>query len=189
MSSVLYATSNPTKFRTANSVCSKEDVHLKQITIDIPEVQSNNPEEVARDKAHRAFEVIQQPLIISDDSWFIFGLNSFPGPLMKYIDETLTSKDWLRLTKDLEDRRVVVRQVIVFQDSPEHQQLFYTDVEGILLKEIRGNHNYSMMSLVSFDDGATSVAESLAKERSALAATDKRTSWHDFCQWYKNQPE
>jgi XTP/dITP diphosphohydrolase len=186
MNIVTYATSNPTKFRTARIICGEQGVTLEQTTLDVPEIQSSDGEEIARDKALRAFEAIQKPIIISDDSWLIPGLNNFPGAFMKYANKMLVPEDWLRLTQSLKDRRVILRQIIVYQDA-QKQQLFYTDVEGILLTKIRGYDAQTAMTLVSFDNGKTSVAENLAKRYSAISAAQKRTSWHDFCQWYKTQ--
>lgn len=184
MKPILYVTGNAVKFRTATTICKKYGLAIEQLSMDIPEIQAHEGETVARDKALRVFEEMQKPIIVSDDSWIIPGLNGFPGPYMKDVNGWLNHDDWLRLTKPLTDRRVILRQIVVYQDARQ-QKLFYTDVEGILLKEIRGRTIYPHTSITSLDGGKTSIAEEILQERSALAAAATHTSWDDFCEWYK----
>lgn len=189
MKTLLYATSNPIKFHTAQTICTEAGISLKQVSLDVPEIQAQNGEDVARAKALEAYEKLQQPVIISDDSWMIPGINNFPGPFMKFVDAAFTAEDWLRLTKDLTDRRIILRQIIAYQDAHQ-QQLFYTDVEALLIKEIRGKGVNSNMSIISLDGGKTSVAEQRQMGKSALAQANQRNSWHDLCDWLlkSNQP-
>ncbi|SRR6266540_1464986 len=185
MKPLLFATTNTVKFRTGHAICQKYGVVLEQLTaLDIPEIQAHDGEEVARDKAQRAFEVVQKPLLISDDSWIIPGLKGFPGPFMKFVNQMFTLQDWLRLTTPLSDRQIILRQILVYQDH-EGQKLFSTDVEGLLLAEPRGHNKANLMSITSFDDGKHSVAEMHADGRSSIAASSKPTAWHDLCDWYK----
>jgi XTP/dITP diphosphohydrolase len=186
MKPLLFVTGNAVKFRTASTICSQLGVQLKQISMDIPEIQAHDGETVARDKALRIFEEFQKPLIISDDTWMITGLKNFPGPYMKFVNEVFTAEDWLRLTGQLTDRRIILRQYVVYQDK-HRQQLFHSDLEGVLLKEIRGEGPYPHTSITSFDGGKTTIAETIEQNKSAVAAAGQRTSWHDFCEWYLAQ--
>jgi len=186
MKSLLYPTGNSTKFRTAVKVCDTYGISLKQFSLDIPEIQDDDGEVIARDKALRIFEQIQEPLVITDDSWLIPGLKGFPGPYMKYVNHTFTEEDWLRLTLVLADRRIILRQVVVYQDKHQ-QRLFRLDVEALLLKEIRGSCEFPHTSIVSFDGGKTAAAEHISRGHSALGESGHKTSWHDFCKWYQRQ--
>jgi XTP/dITP diphosphohydrolase len=183
---LLYATGNPTKFRTAVKICETYGVALEQASLEIPEIQDDDGEIIARDKALRIFEQLQKPVVITDDSWLIPGLKGFPGPYMKYVNHTFTAEDWLRLTLPLTDRRIILRQAVVYQDKGQ-QQLFRLDVEALLLKDIRGICEFPHASLVSFDGGKTSAAEHISQARSALGDSEHQTSWHDFCEWYQSR--
>ena len=183
MKSLLYATGNAIKFRLADSVCQTFDLSLQQISMDIPEIQAHSGEEVARDKVLRMFEALQKPVVISDDSWMIPALKDFPGPYMKFFNGMFTAEDWLRLVEPLSDRRIILRQVVAYQDKHQ-QQLFYTDIEGVLLTEIRGRAPFPHMSITSFNSGKTSLAEDNQEEKSSISKAVTRTSWHDFCEWY-----
>jgi inosine/xanthosine triphosphate pyrophosphatase family protein len=181
MKQLAYVTGNAFKFRQADVTCKPFGVQLEQIKLDIPEIQAATGEQVARDKAAKAFAALQKPLVVSDDSWMIPGLNNFPGPYMKHMNDWFTVEDWLRLTSTLEDRSIILRQIVIHQD--EHgQQLFSVDIPGILLREARGASPYPHASLVSLDGGKRSNAE--YHEKGESAAANYHNPWHEFAQWY-----
>ena len=186
MKTLLFATGNAVKFRTASLMCQKFGIQLKQASVNIPEIQAHVGETVARDKAERTYEELRKPVIISDDSWLIPGLRNFPGPFMKFMNDWLTIDDWQRLTAHLEDRRIILRQIVVYQDGRQ-QKLFHIDVAGVLLRKPQGNHANRAMALVSFDGGKTSAADAINSTGSALLHANRRTSWHILCEWLQRQ--
>jgi inosine/xanthosine triphosphate pyrophosphatase family protein len=111
----------------------------------------------------------------------ISGLNDFPGPYMKYMNDWFTTEDWLRLTSTLEDRRVILRQIVIYQTADE-QQIFTVDIPGILLHEIRGSSPFTQSPLISFDGGKHSTAE--YHEKGESASQHHHNPWHEFSEWY-----
>jgi len=186
MKRLVFVTGNATKFHAAAVICQQFGVQLAQMSLDIPEIQATDGEIIARDKADKAYAAFQKPLVVSDDSWLIPGLNDFPGPYMKFMNDWLGEDDWLHLTAPLTDRRVVLRQYAVYQDA-RMQQAFYRDVEGILLSEPLGSHEFKAMTLVSFDGGKTSAAQAISTRQSALVYAKRETTWHDLCTWLATQ--
>jgi XTP/dITP diphosphohydrolase len=184
MGKLLYVTGNNVKFRQAAFTCEPAGIDLEQTRLKIEEIQSETGEPVARDKATKAFAKLGQPLVTSDDNWMIPGLKNFPGPYMKSINDWFTPDDWLRLTRDLTDRRITLRQIVVYHDG-DGQQLFSVDIPGILLKEARGKSPYAHATVTSFDDGKHSNAE--YHERGESAAQNHHTPWHEFAEWYKRE--
>jgi inosine/xanthosine triphosphate pyrophosphatase family protein len=183
---LIYATGNAIKFRQAHDACTTYGIQLDQTFLDIPEIQDDDGLVIAKDKAEKVFAELQQPVIISDDSWIVPGLQGFPGAYMKSVDHWLNEEDWLRLTLPLKDRRIILRQIVVYQDS-EAQQTFTYDIEGLLLTEIRGKSPFPHSCITSFDGGKTSVGE--FHERNEPAAQSLRHVWHDFAEWYSEKHE
>ena len=103
MQQLLFSTGNTGKVSTAQSVCDMFDIQLVPAPVEIIEIQSETGEPIARHKAQEAYRQLQQPLVVTDDSWIIPGLNGFPGPYMKSMNEWFTPEIWLHLTKDLKD--------------------------------------------------------------------------------------
>jgi XTP/dITP diphosphohydrolase len=188
MSELLYVTSNKVKVRTANEVCNQFDIALVQHPLDIPEIQGEDGEIIARDKAAKAFEAVKQPIIVSDDSWFIPALGGFPGAYMKSVNAWFAPQDWLDLMHSKDDRAIILRQYVVYQDRTV-QKIFYADITGEILREIRGNGSHTHDSVTSFDGGKTSIAEADKGDRSAITSSNDQTSWHQFAEWYTNYHE
>ena len=181
MVKLLYVTSNNVKFRQAVLACKPKGIELEQTKLHIDEIQSETGEPVARDKAKKIFAKLRKPLVVSDDSWMIPGLKGFPGPYMKSINDWFTPEDWLRLTNDLTDRTIILRQIVVYQD--EHgQQLFSVDILGLLLREARGTSPYPHATVTSFDGGKHSSAE--YHERDESATQNHHNPWIEFANWY-----
>lgn len=182
MRQIIFATGNNQKFLLAKTACNKYGIAITQEPhLEIAELQNDDGEPIARHKAVEAFKILQKPVVVTDDAWIIPGLNGFPGPYMKSVSHWFRIEDWLNLTKPLTDRRVFLRQILVYQDAHE-QMLFSIDVEGLLLRESRGTSANTNQPITSFDDGKHSVAEIAAQGKSATA--HKQNSWDQFCAWF-----
>lgn len=75
-------TGNLDKLAEAIRICG---FSLRHEEIDLPEIQSSDLEEVAREKALGAWRRLQQPVIIDETSLELDALNGFPGPLVKFM--------------------------------------------------------------------------------------------------------
>lgn len=79
-----FVTSNDAKYRAAVDEFGSA-VALEQARIDVPEIQSTSPEEVVTQKAEAAYRAVGSPVVVDDFSFFMDGLNNFPGPLIKHL--------------------------------------------------------------------------------------------------------
>lgn len=177
---LLFATTNEHKMWVARHVCEQFDITVRQHALEMEEIQSEDGETIARHKAQQAYETLKQPVVVSDDSWDIPGLNGFPGPYMKYINHWLGPNDFLRLTQPLQDRRIFLHQILCYQDGVE-QHIFTASVEGKILKEVRGKSKYPHFTVTSFDGGTHSAAEINAAGYTAI--NDLPNAWHPLCEW------
>lgn len=180
MDELIFVTGNDLKFRTAGRICGPHGIKLVRQDIETVEIQAESGEPIARHKANEAFQKIQKPVVVTDDTWVIPGLRGFPGPYMKSVNHWFAAEDWLRLTLSLEDREIILRQILVYQD--EHEQVtFSVDIKGTLLKEIRGNAPYPHMAIVSLNNGETSMAETFGAGGSDTFG--KHTAWDELATW------
>ena len=179
MKKVLFSTGNKDKMGTARFVCDQYGIELVPAPLEIIEIQSEHGEDVASHKVSAAYKMLQQPVVVTDDSWLILGLNGFPGPYMKSMNHWFGPSDWENITSHLNDRRILLRQILAYQDG-EQQKIFKVDIEGVLLKSVQGKSPHANHTLVSFD-GQNSVAKVLETQPTAIA--DRRTAWHDFAEW------
>ncbi len=100
-----YLTSNALKFKIAkNYFNSLKDYELVQYTFDVPEIQDESCEEVARKAAIFAAQSIGEPCIKLDVGFYVNSLGGFPGPFIKYINDWLSEEDILAMVDRKDDR-------------------------------------------------------------------------------------
>lgn len=179
MEPIIFATGNSEKFDIAKAVCEPLGVLLKQRALEIDEIQGEDSEVIIRDKVRKAFDLIQQPVIVSDDSWNIPGLHGFPGPYMKSMDHWLTPADFLNLTRPLIDRRIVLIQLLAYMDGKQ-QLLVRKEHTGALLTEARGNYGKPLQKVITMPgDNGLSIAE--AYDRGTVRAErDVAAGWREL---------
>lgn len=180
MSDFTFVTSNNIKVQAATAACNEFGISFDRTVIDFIEIQSSQGAPIARHKAEQAYSQLHKPIVITDDSWIIPALNGFPGPYMKQVNDWFSIEDWLRLTRDLTDRRMILRQIIVYQDSRQ-QRLFSCDLEAVMLRESRSATGIKHFSIISFDGGQHSAAE--LSERGESPIKHLPNSWHGLCKW------
>lgn len=187
MKIVYYATSNPEKIQIAQTVCSKFGVGVIPVSINIDEIQGEDPEVIVRDKAKRAYEQLGMPVVVSDDSWGIRALKGFPGAYMKSINCWFKSEDFLRLMNGVKDRHITLHQYLAYTDG-NVTEIFKNDIQGKIIDEVRGSSEKSpnmTVTVLDSDNGKT-IAEVFEQGAVAVEARYKNRSdvWHGFVEWY-----
>lgn len=183
MPTLTFVTGNNEKFQIAAAAFAIKDIVLERAKLDIDEIQGENPEVIARDKAQKAYDILKSPVIINDDSWSIPGLNGFPGAYMKSMNHWLTSADFLNLTRNLDDRRAIVIQIIVYQDAAG-AHVIRNDFENILLTEARGTYGNAIQKLVSVpSDNGLSIAEAY-DQGASVRSREVTAGWDQCATWY-----
>jgi XTP/dITP diphosphohydrolase len=181
MKRITFVTGNTNKLYSAQTILHDLGYEVIQQVLDIPEIQAETGEPIIRDKAQKAYEILQIPLVVTDDSWLFPGLRGFPGPYMKSINHWFTPEDFLNLTAPLADRRAILHQHLLYQDHVG-QHLFMAEIPGTLQREARGSDGHeSAAYIISLQKDGKTIAEVRDDGRSAIA--DTRTAWHIFAEW------
>lgn len=188
MRTVYFATTNKEKIQIAQTVCAGRNITVKSVALDIDEIQGEDPEIIVRDKARRAFDKLDLPVIVSDDTWDIKALKGFPGAYMKSINYWFAPEDFLRLMNGVEDRRITLHQYLVYTDG-KITEVFKNDIHGQVINEVRGKNDKSpnMTVTVLDPDNSKTIAEVFERGIEAVVARceSRPDVWHGFIDWYK----
>jgi non-canonical purine NTP pyrophosphatase (RdgB/HAM1 family) len=107
---------------------------LKTIDIDLPEIQSTNVMEVAKEKLKEAMKHIKGPCIIDDSGLHIDKLNGFPGALIKFYYKKLKNDG---IVKHCGGSKAQAVSVIGYFDG-KNEFLFEGKTEGTIPDEPLG---------------------------------------------------
>lgn len=188
METIYFATTNQEKIQIAQTVCAAANIVVVPVALEIDEIQGEDPELIVRDKAQRAYEQLDMPVVVSDESWNIRALKGFPGAYMKSINHWFNPEDFIRLMNDIEDRHITLHQYLAYTDGNK-TEIFKNDIEGRIIDEARGKNKKSpnmTVTVLDSDNGKT-IAEVFEQGSEAVTARYKNRPdvWHGFIEWYK----
>jgi len=186
MSRIYFATSNQEKMLIAKTVCSKFNIDIEQAIIDIDEIQGEDPLKIVKDKALNAYTCLTKPVVVSDDSWDIPALNGFPGPYMKSINKWFKPDDFLRLMSGVNDRSIILHQLLVYYDG-KNMRVFSNDIRGKIIEHPRGQNDRSPSRtvIVLDNDNEKTIAEvfELGEKAVVKRYITRPDAWHGLAEW------
>ena len=124
-----FITGNKNKFLEVSSII--KDV--KQLDLDLPEIQSLDPQEVIKAKLDEAVKHQKGEFIVEDTSLFLDGLNGLPGPLIKWFMQTLGNNGIYNIVEKLGNYSAEARTVIGYTDG-KNIEFFEGSVKGQIVK-------------------------------------------------------
>lgn len=130
-------TSNENKLAEINAILGTKH---KVSTIDIPEIQSLDLDEVITAKAKAAYERIKKPVLVTDVSLEIKALNGLPGTFVKFFLKTLGTEKTVDLIKGKNTDTTATDAIAVF-DGKE-LKIFKGVMNGTLSKKDKGKNGF-----------------------------------------------
>ncbi len=109
-------TGNPRKFEKIVGYLPK-NLEIQQQDLDIVEIQSMSIDEISADKALKAFEIIQSPVLVEDTGIYFGEYESFPGPFAKQAYQSLWRVGMKRLFQDAKNQEIRFRSVVSYMDA------------------------------------------------------------------------
>ena len=86
---IYYVTSNAGKFEEVADCIKVHNtpISLQPYDADILEIQTMDQQEIALDKARKAWELLRQPVLVDDSGIYFEKYHEFPGVMSKYITQ------------------------------------------------------------------------------------------------------
>lgn len=183
---LFFVSSNINKFLEVRSILKDRlrGSKLKFYKFAITEIQSNDIELIALEKAKSAYNIVKVPILIEDDGLFINSLNGFPGPYSSFIYNTIGNKGILQLMKKNE-RTALFKSIFVYNDG-NHIKLFNGEVKGRISRKIsEGGWGFDPIFIPEKSNtsmGKMHIKEEKNKYSHRKIALEKFISWYDSIQ-------
>jgi XTP/dITP diphosphohydrolase len=139
MREIVFATGNELKVSYAERAFEAYGLEVRAVDIDLPEIQADSCEGIARRKARDAAERLNRPVIAADNGLFIDALNGFPGPYTKYAGKTIGPERILDLLEGVAERGAEIRYVLAYAEPEEFSKTFSHVTRGRIAEEMRGD--------------------------------------------------
>lgn len=130
MKQILFATGNKGKLEEMKPPFQKEDLELKQVDVDVPEIDAMDVEEVARQKVRDSFEAAveknlveeDEMMIVEDTGFFVESLGGFPGAEAAFFSRT-AGVDYLMPMMEGETDRAAYFKTAIAAYMPEQDRV------------------------------------------------------------------
>ena len=156
--SLIFLTGNQIKLGMARRELEPLGIEVTNKDLDTPEIQSMDVEEVAKFSAKYGGDQLQADVMVTDVGYYIPALNGFPGPFIKYVNQTLTPQDLLNLMADHDDRTIVIKECLAYCPHGGEPMTFTATQTGQIIREPRGEGT-PINTVVKLDGFDRTVAE------------------------------
>ena len=134
---LVVVTSNKGKLSEINAIFG---TNHKVSTVEIPEIQTLDLDELITAKAKAAYEKIKKPVLVGDVSMEIEALGGLPGPFIKYFLNTLGTEGTVALLKDKSTKTKVTAVVAIY--AGKTLKIFKGIIYGTLVSKDRGTNGF-----------------------------------------------
>lgn len=137
LSDLTVVTSNKNKLEEINQILG---TNHKVSTVDVPEIQSLDIDEVIEQKAKAAYEKIQKPVMVEDISLEIKALKGLPGTFIKFFLQTLGTEGTVKLVGTSNTETKVTGSIAIYDGR--NLKVFKGIVYGTLVKRDKGKNGF-----------------------------------------------
>ena len=164
ISDLVVVTSNKGKLGEINEILG---TNHKVSTIDVPEIQSLDLDEVITAKAKAAYAKIKKPVLATDVSLEIKALGGLPGPFVKYFLATLGAEKTVKLIKGKNTKTKVTDAVAIYDGKT--LKIFKGIAYGHLVSKARGIQGFGFDFVFVPDGFSKTYAQMLPDEKNKIS--------------------
>ncbi len=172
-----FVTGNKSKFQEVNSIIN----HIKQLDIDLPEIQDIDSQKIIEEKLKSALNHASGNFIVEDNSLLINGMNGLPGPQIKWFLKTIGNDGLFTLTKVF-GTDATAKVIIGFAENPDKILYFEGVIEGEIV-EPRGENGFGWDAIFQPKGSSKTFAEMTLDEKNEFSmrriATEKLRDYLD----------
>ncbi len=158
-------TGNKDKLREAKQILGEQ---IKNIDIDLEEIQELDSDKVSEHKAKLAYEKIKKPLITWENALYLNCLNDFPGPLIKWFWKTVTLKKICELANLYNNHKIYTKTTLTYYDGKTLKH-FYGILEGTIPKEPKGTNGFAWDPIFIPQGQTKTFAEMTPEEKNKIS--------------------
>ena len=147
---VVFVTSNAHKAKYFSELIGHDIQHE---SVDMPEIQSLDVDEVVTAKAKAAYELIKQPVIVEDTSLVIRAMGRLPGTFIKWFLDELGPEGLCSLADADPARSAIASATFAYYDG-NHLRLFTGSLAGTIAKMPLGESGFGW-NRVFIPEGST----------------------------------
>jgi XTP/dITP diphosphohydrolase len=169
MPKLYFVSSNDEKYREIRGALADCGLELERVALDLPEIQSLNPAEVAAYKARKAFEHLGNGAVLVEDTGLaVNAWNGFPGALIKWVLGSIGEAGLCRQLDAWTDRSATATVVLCLFDGHD-LHTFTGQSTGVITPEPRGTFGFGWDSIFQPDGYPVTYGEMRREDKMKIS--------------------
>jgi non-canonical purine NTP pyrophosphatase (RdgB/HAM1 family) len=168
---IAIATGNANKVREIQAILG---CPVRQVVVDLPEIQGVDVAEVIRHKARAAHALAGGPVLVEDTGLYFNTWNGLPGALIRWFMDSVGNEGLCRMLDAFPDRSAVARTCIgLFDGAQDH--VFTGEIHGSIAHSPRGMTGFGWDAIFipagwqkTFGEGAPAEKQAISMRRLAV---------------------
>ncbi len=163
MKKVILITSNQNKLREFEKILGFK---IRNISLDLDEIQAVNVEDVIEHKTKQAFERVGEPVLCEDTGLYFDAWGGLPGALIKWFDKTIGYNNLCGLLQ--ENRKARAETVISYFNGTDYLS-FKGETLGSISLSPMGTTNFGWDPIFIPDGFSKTFAQMTAEEKNKIS--------------------
>lgn len=159
-----FITGNNNKFNEVKAIIPE----IEQLDIDLPEIQSLDPQEIVEFKLKTALETLPGNFIVEDTSLYVEGLHGLPGPFIKWFMKAMGREGLAKIVLDSGNDRAEAKTIIGFADDNGNYHYFEGHISGRIVMPL-GETSFGWDPIFQPDGYEVTFAEMGSEEKNKIS--------------------
>lgn len=192
MEKLIYVTGNYGKYVAVKKKSIAMGLDVDFFQYDLDELEINDVTVVSKDKASKAYQLVQNPCFVRDSGFYIEdypGCPNYPGTLVKRSGISNNIEELLAVMKDVSNRNCKFVDCLTYYDGDKHYQ-FISESPGKLAYSKSGvlpKDAYSRLWEVFVPEGSGKTLAAMTDEERRIRDHKKIGTVDKFFQWWMQQ--
>lgn len=162
--SLYFITGSKHKFKETQDILPD----IKQLSIELPEIQETDAEKIVSEKLKQAFTHHSGEFIIEDTSLYLDCLNGLPGPLIKWFLKKLGTRGLYKLTDKLGNNQATAKTIIGYAKDKNNIHFFTGEIKGRIVSP-KGDKSFGWNNIFQPAGYNKTFAQMSLKEKNAIS--------------------
>ena len=159
-----FITGNDNKFSEVKAIIPE----IIQLDLDLPEIQSLDPQEIVEFKLKEAAKTLPGNFIVEDTSLYIEGLHGLPGPFVKWFIKSLGREGLAKLAIGSGANYAEARTIIGYADDSGNTHYFEGRISGKIVMPL-GETSFGWDPIFQPDGYEVTFAEMEIDEKNKIS--------------------
>lgn len=138
MKTIYFLSSNQYKIKEVESILSADGIKVIPVSQKIDEIQNDDMQTIARDKALKAFKCIARPILVEQTGLLIDQFGNLPGGLTQIFWDSLQADKFSDFFSKNGAAKVLAKTVLAYCDGKKIH-VFEGEIEGNIVNPPRGD--------------------------------------------------